>query len=373
MSDVVVPHTSRLPSPAQPLFILAMDHRDSFGRNLFGVQGAPDDQQLAAMRDAKSVIFEAVSRATDRDLHGAHRGVLVDEQLGADIARKVKGAGFQLAMPVEVSGSDRLEFQYGDKFGEHIEAFDPDWVKVLVRYNPADASELKTSQTETLRRLQDWVLGARRHWMLELLVPPTRKQLAQHEDQLGFDTALRPSLTSTSIRELTDAGIRPSIWKLEGYETQEGATEVLDTVKAVGGGATTCIVLGRNAPISQVDHWLEVAAPLQGFSGFAIGRTIWEEPLEDYVAGRVKREETEQKILSRYEQFIQHYLQWDAAPEADPDHPRAEPFTYGHPRLTPDREARIRLSTSGIDPRSRLPAWMVMSLLAEVDALREES
>ncbi|MFZ0667766.1 MAG: DUF2090 domain-containing protein [Acidimicrobiales bacterium] len=368
-----VPHTARIPSPAQPLFILAMDHRESFGKSLFAVQGTPNDTQLAAMRDAKSVIFEAISRTSDRDLHGAHIGVLVDEQLGADIARKVRSAGFQLAMPVEVSGSDRLEFQYGDDFGQHIEAFDPDWVKVLVRYNPSDPDELKTDQTRTLRRLHDWVEAARRHWMLELIVPPTRKQLAEHEDQAGYDKTIRPSLTAKSIRELTDAGVRPSIWKLEGYETRDGATEVLETVKAVGGSSTTCIVLGRNAPIKQVDHWLEVAAPLEGFSGFAIGRTIWEDPLTDFVAGRVGREETETEILSRYQHFVRIYIQSDAAPHRDPEHPRVEPYTIEHPRLTPDREAAIRLAVRGADPRGELPAWMAMTLLAEVDALRAEN
>ena len=53
---------------------------------------------------------------------------------------------------------------------------------------------------------------------------------------------------------------------------------------------------------------------------------------------------------------------------------RSEPFTLSHPRLTPDREAIIRRAVAGTDPRgSRLPAWMVQSLLAEVDALRGRS
>ena len=50
------------PSAAQPLFILAMDHRDSFGKTLFGVTGTPSPDQLAHMRDAKSLIFEADTR-----------------------------------------------------------------------------------------------------------------------------------------------------------------------------------------------------------------------------------------------------------------------------------------------------------------------
>ena len=41
-----------------------------------------------------------------------------------------------LAMPAERSGQNMFDFQYGEDFGEHIERFDPDFTKVLVRYNP---------------------------------------------------------------------------------------------------------------------------------------------------------------------------------------------------------------------------------------------
>ena len=36
-------------------------------------------------------------------------------------------------MPVEASGADRLAFEYEADFSAHIEAFEPDWVKVLRR------------------------------------------------------------------------------------------------------------------------------------------------------------------------------------------------------------------------------------------------
>src|ERR1700733_15783649 len=116
------------PSAAQPLFILAMDHRDSFGRTLFGVRGTATPEQVTSMRGAKSMIFEAARQVIGEDLGGGRLGVLVDEQLGADVARQAKQAGFVLAMPAEASGADRLTFEYGDDFGAHIEEFDPDWV-----------------------------------------------------------------------------------------------------------------------------------------------------------------------------------------------------------------------------------------------------
>jgi hypothetical protein len=125
-------------------------------------------------------------------------------------------------------------------------------------------------------------------------------------------------------------------------------------------------VLGRNAPQRQVDHWLGVAAPLAGYVGFAVGRSNWRQPLVDYLAGRADREQTETRIARHYRHFVHTYLQADNAPD--------EAEFRSHPRLTPDREAVIRTATAGADPReTRLPAWMAQSLLAEVDALRQNS
>jgi myo-inositol catabolism protein IolC len=359
------------PSPAQPLFILAMDHRDSFTRTLFG---APRDLTVelhASVLDAKALIFEAAQRLVGTDLGGGHLGVLVDERYGADVARQVKAAGFTLAMPVEASGHDSLTLEYGDDFPSHIEAFDPDWVKVLVRFNPGERVALREAQTATLRRLSDWCAANRRHLLLELLVPPTREDLVRHDDQALFDEHERPELTVRVIHMLTRAGVHPRIWELEGYETTAGAQLVLDAVSALD-PASSCIVLGRNAPQRQVDHWLDVAAPLQGFVGFAIGPSIWDEPLADYLAGRADRDATQSRIADRYGYFIRRYLQADVTPRGVDD-VRREPFTYSHPRPTPDREAAIRKAAASAAPEgSNLPAWMVQSLLAEVDALRAE-
>jgi myo-inositol catabolism protein IolC len=372
MTNGTSPH-GELPSARQPLFILAMDQRDSFQRTLFGVTGTPTAGQLASMRAAKSLIFSAVHPLAGTQPAGSRLGVLVDEQLGADVARKARAAGFELAMPVEVSGADRLAFEYGDDFGEHIEAFDPDWVKVLVRFNPADPADLQQAQIAVLRQLSDWVAKNQRRWLLELLVPPTREQLAGHEDQALYDEEARPALTAEVITSLTEAGVHPSIWKLEGYETTKGAQLVLDTVKSSPGPPSECIVLGRNAPRWQLDHWLDIAAPLQGYAGFAIGRSIWNEPLADYLAAKQDQASTQQRIAERYSHFIRRYFEADTAARRDGETP-AEPFTRGRPRLTPDSEETIRKAVTAADPRSRmLPAWMAETLLTEVDELRKQA
>jgi myo-inositol catabolism protein IolC len=360
MTDITGP-----PSAAQPLFIMAMDQRDSFG-SLFGVQNdQPTDQQLADMRDAKMLIFTAAQRVIgDTPLVAGRLGILVDEELGADVARAAKQAGFVLAMPVEASGSKEFKFEYGDDFPAHIEAFDPDWVKVLLRFNPEDPAELREAQTATLRRLHDYTQASRRRWMLELLVPPTSEQSDRYEDQSLYDELARPGLTVQVIEALTAAGIHPGIWKLEGYESAEAARQVLAAVREAGQPDSSSIVLGRNAPQRQVDHWLTVAAPLEGYVGFAVGRSNWRQPLVDYLAGKTDRDQTETRIARHYRHFVHTYLQADTAPGEDE--------FRSHPRLTPDREAVIRTATAGADPgETLLPAWMAQSLLAELDALRQ--
>jgi myo-inositol catabolism protein IolC len=358
------------PSGQSPLFILAMDQRASFARDWFGVDGAPSEAEQTKMRDAKMVIYEGARLAVADGLTIGHAGVLVDEDLGADVARRAKADGFVLAMPIEKSGTELFELEYGDRYSEHVEAFDPDFFKVLVRYNPADASDVRAVQIERLAEVSAWAATTGRQWLFELLVPPTREQLAHIEDQFHFDRDVRPELTVQTITSFTEGGVHPTVWKLEGYETTDGAQQVLG---AVANDATPaeCIILGRNAPMEQVEHWIDVAAPLPGFAGFAVGRSIWEAALEDLIAGRIVRHQAVTVIRDRYRRLIDSYCT-ARLPGAVGGNP-PEPFTWRNPRLTPDREERIRRSLKGADMRgTRLPAWMAATLLAEVDALRAE-
>ena len=88
---------------------------------------------------------------------GRPTGVLVDEQFGSDIPQRAREDGLKLAMPVEKSGQNEFDFEYGDDFGAHIEKFNPDFSKVLVRYNPDDDAEMNHRQLERLKRLADWL------------------------------------------------------------------------------------------------------------------------------------------------------------------------------------------------------------------------
>ncbi|HEY5384765.1 MAG TPA: DUF2090 domain-containing protein [Acidimicrobiales bacterium] len=197
--------------------------------------------------------------------------------------------GVVLLMPIEKSGSRVFELEFGDQFAEHVEAFDPDFFKLLVRFNPLGDESLRRTQIDRLAMVSQWAERTNRRWIIELLVPPTPAQLAAHGDQAGFDAQERPGLTAQVIAELYAGAVYPTIWKLEGYETQAGADVVLAAVAAESDHPAVCIVLGRDAPLSRVEHWLSVGARCD-FVGFAVGPTIWEESLRRHLAGTLSGE-----------------------------------------------------------------------------------
>jgi len=292
----------------KPLYILAFDHRGSFQKKFFGVSGEPDEEETVRISDAKRVIFEGALRALDEGVPKDAAGVLIDEQFGADIAREARAKGVTLAMPVEKSGQDEFDFQYGEAFGEHIEAFDPTFSKVLVRYNPDGDREMNARQTERLRRLGDWLHERGRRFLFELLVPPTPEQIeATGGDEDRWDSEERPKLMRTAIEELQAAGVEPDIWKIEGIDRREDCETISAATRAGGRDGVACVVLGRGADDAKVDHWLRMGSGVPGYIGFAIGRSIWWDPLKAFVDGNLGREEAAKQIAANYRRFIDVY------------------------------------------------------------------
>jgi 5-dehydro-2-deoxygluconokinase len=211
-------------------------------------------------------------------------------------------------MPVEKSGQNEFDFQYGDDFGAHIDEFDPDFAKVLVRYNPDGDADMNASQTEKIKRLSDWLHENDRKFLFELLVPAEDSQLEQVDgDEDRYDAELRPELMRRTIEELQDAGVEADIWKIEGIDTQEDCAKIAETCRRDGRDGVTCVVLGRGANDEKVEHWLRQGAPVEGYAGFAIGRTIWWDALKGFLEGDLEREDAAQRIADNYLRFVRVY------------------------------------------------------------------
>jgi myo-inositol catabolism protein IolC len=292
----------------QKLYILAFDHRGSFQKKFFGIQGEPDAEQTAIIADAKHLIFEGMLRATAYGTDPSVTGVLVDEQFGSTVPQEARERGLKLAMPAERSGQEMFDFQYGDDFGEHILRFDPDFTKVLVRYNPDGDPAGNHEQLGKLKRLSGWLKQHDRKFLFELLVPAEPAQLEEvGGDSDRYDAELRPELMRRAIAEIQDAGIEVDIWKIEGVDSRSDDEMLVAQARTGGRDGVVCVVLGRGADDDKVDHWLEQAAPVDGFVGFAIGRSIWWDPLKAYVDGKIERSEGARRIAENYLRFVQVY------------------------------------------------------------------
>jgi 5-dehydro-2-deoxygluconokinase len=292
----------------QKLYILAFDHRGSFQKKFFGIQGEPDAEQTAIIADAKHLIFEGMLQAVGSGADASLTGVLVDEQFGSTVPQEAHEKGLKLAMPAERSGQNMFDFQYGDDFGEHILKFDPDFTKVLVRYNPEGDAGENTVQLEKLKRLSDWLKQHDRKFLFELLVPAEDAQLQSVDgDTDRYDAELRPQLMRRTIAEIQDAGIEVDIWKIEGVDERSDCEMLAEQARSGGREGVVCVVLGRGADDDKVDEWLQAAAPVDGFVGFAIGRSIWWDPLKAYVDGKIERSAGAAKIAENYLRFVKVY------------------------------------------------------------------
>ena len=214
-----------------------------------------------------------------------------------------------LAMPVEKSGQNEFDFQYGEDFGGHITSHAVDFAKVLVRLNPDGDVEMNDRQLERLKRLGDWLHDNDGKFLFELLVPAEAAQLeAAGGDADRYDAELRPELMRRAIAQTQDYGIEVDVWKIEGVDAREDAEMLAEQTRSGEGRENVaCVVLGRGASDEKVEHWLRTAAPVEGFVGFAIGRSIWWDALKGFLDGSLDRATAAEQIADKYLHFVQVY------------------------------------------------------------------
>jgi len=292
----------------KPLYILPFDHRGSFQQKMFGWNGELSSQQTAEIAAAKRVIYDAFREAVSAGVPKEKAGILVDEQFGSTILRDAAAEGYATSCPAEKSGQDEFDFEYGDDFVKHIEAFHPTFCKVLVRYNPEGDKILNRRQTDRLKRLSDYLHSgrSRSRFMFELLVPAEKAQLDQLKgNKRAYDLELRPRLMVQTIEELQDAEIEPDVWKIEGLDRREDCEKIVASARRRGRTAVGCIILGRGEDDAKVREWLTTAAAVPGFIGFAVGRTSFWDPLVDWRANSITRNAAVAEIARRYKEFVE--------------------------------------------------------------------
>ena len=164
---------------------------------------------------------------------------------------------------------------------------------------------LNTRQAGKLRVLSEHLKRSGRLFMFELLVPAEASQLASvGGDSRRYDRELRPGLMVRAITDLQDAEVEADVWKVEGLDRAEDAARIVEAARRGGRAHVNCIVLGRGEDEAHVLSWLQTAAGVPGFVGFAVGRTTFWAALKGWLAGDLDREAAAGQIAGRFREWV---------------------------------------------------------------------
>ncbi len=286
------------------LFILPFDHRSSFAK-LFGFTNPNlSSEEKETITKAKEIIYIAFKKAVSVGISKEQAAILVDEEYGDKIIRDAISQGYNVILTTEKSGQKEFTFEYGDEFGKHIEKYKPNFVKALINYNPNDDPLSKMRQQQKLKILNDYCHQNSYKFLLEVLVSPTEQQLKEINANLErYEIEMRPNLTVKAMEELQSANVEPDIWKIEGMENEDSYKIVALQAQKEERGNVGIVILGRGENQDKVEKWLIEGSKVNGIIGFAIGRTVFWDPLIEYKNGKIEKEKVIEIISNNFLHF----------------------------------------------------------------------
>ncbi len=270
--------------------VFAFDHRmqlEAIAKDV-GV----DDKKIGSF---KELCLKAAHQVAGGN---AGYGILCDGRLGRDALYQAAGSGLWIGRPAEWPGSRplTLEPDLGPDCGglnewpaEHV-------VKVLCFYHPDDDEAMRAEQEETVSRL----FAAARRNRLEFLLEVIPSKVAPIDDET----------TARIIDRFYEIGVYPDWWKLEPLKSVEAWRQATDAVKRHDPYVRGIVVLGLEAPQSELEESFRLAAGFDLVKGFAVGRTIFAEAARNWLAGKVSDEEAVADMAARYDALCQI---WDKA------------------------------------------------------------
>jgi myo-inositol catabolism protein IolC len=294
------------------LYILSFDQR----RSPLGVS-VPEEmltpEQMGAIESAKSqialakyIIYDGFRAALAAGVPQSKAGVLVDELFGADILRDAIARGYHTAYPIEKVTHDEFDFEHGEGFIKHIEDFQPTFCHAQVRYSPEGNQNRR--QSDRLKILSDYLHGTGRRrtlFMLGLLVPTEKVQLGRtNESRSTYESEIHPRLVVQAVHELQDAGVEPDVWTIAGMNRRDDYEKVVVAARCNGRDKVGCIIVDEGQDAKSVRESLMTGASVPGIMGFAVGPSIFAEPLTSWGARRTMHKAAATEIAQRYKDLV---------------------------------------------------------------------
>ncbi|MEZ5846048.1 MAG: 5-dehydro-2-deoxygluconokinase [Geminicoccaceae bacterium] len=225
-------------------------------------------------------------------------GILCDGRLGQDALFAAEGTGLWIGRPVEWPGSRplTLEPQIGPDYGRLREWPRDQVVKCLCFCHPDDDQDMWAAQEDVLSRL----FHAARCNDLEFLLEVIPSKVASIDE----------NTTARIIRRIYGLGIYPDWWKLEPFRKDAAWQNAVDAIERHDPRTRGIVVLGLDAPESELAESFALAARQPLVKGFAVGRTIFGQVARDWLAGRIGNEESVATMAENYGRLCKI---WDSA------------------------------------------------------------
>lgn len=291
------------------LFILPFDHRSSFAK-MFGfdiLNLTPKDKEAIVL--TKEIIYEAFKKSVSESISKEQAAILIDEEYGDKIIRDAISQNYNVILTTEKSGQKEFTLEYGNDFGKHIEKYKPLFVKALIHYNPDDDPLSKMRQQQKLEVLNNYCHQNSYKFLLEVLISPTEQQLNKvNGNKEQYDTQIRPSLTVASLEELQNTNIEPDIWKIEGMENEKDYRLAVSQAQKGERKNVGIVILGRAENQEKVEKWIKAGNKIEGVIGFAVGRTVFWEPLTEYKNGKIGKEKAIENISNNFLHFYSIFI-----------------------------------------------------------------
>jgi 5-dehydro-2-deoxygluconokinase len=270
--------TTRRAQPAT-IMALAIDHRAQLEK--IADEAGAAREQIGAF---KKLAVEAAAKVADGR---PGYGMLLDGRYGRDALFRAADHNFWIGRPVEEPGSRPLDFEFGGSLGAKL----VEWpightIKCLCFYHPDDPEELKIRQERELLRLYDAARTIGRELLIEII--------ASKNGRVDDDTIARV------LKRLYDLGIKPDWWKLEGQETAAAWSRIAHVVAAADPLCRGVMLLGLEAPEDELARAFEIARSCDLVKGFAVGRTIFVEPAQEWFAGRIGDAEAIERMAGTF-------------------------------------------------------------------------
>ncbi|NMZ24909.1 5-dehydro-2-deoxygluconokinase [Pseudomonas proteolytica] len=284
-------HQVSVPRKAwKQLFVFAFDHRWQLLE--LAQKGGQDPARITAI---KQLFIQAVERVEGKLREQgveADVGILADQRFGQDALNAASGRGWWVARPVEVQGSRPLAFEHGRSIGSNLIAWPQEQIiKCLVQFHPDDEPLLRLEQEAQLKALYQAAQTSGHELLLEVVPPKDHP-------------STYPDVLYRSLKRLYNLSIYPAWWKIEA-QTAEQWRKLDELIEERDPYCRGVVLLGLNAPADSLAEGFQQASQSRTCRGFAVGRTIFQEPSRAWMAGEIDDETLIQQVQQTFEQLIQ--------------------------------------------------------------------